>query len=275
MKQCHITLLVGLILLVGGFPSMTKAADGPTTKTEDIWDDEPRQGRSPHWYRWLSDENVERILKGLQKRDPAKAKELGELRKKDPERFKAELGKHGRPEIEEISRERYQAWKQRKQADFIKWLKANYAQEERDLTKLKEKDPQLYVKSYEHLLAKYGRIFEADRSNPELGAVLKEDLELKARRDELVRRLRYEKSQAKRQTLGVELQEVVARRYDLIVRRKKIAYERLQRKLEDLQKQIKDSKDEIIRWQDNETRLQNVRRRIESLTEGKMRFKWD
>jgi len=274
MKQRHITLLVGLVLWAGGFPLLVHAGS-PAQETEDIWDDEPRQGRPPHWYRWLSDENVERILKGLQKRDSAKAKELAGLRKKDPERFKAELGRHGRPEIEEISRERYEAWRQRKQADFVKWLKANYPTKEKELTKLKEKDPQLYVRNYEHLKAKYGRIFEADRSDPILGAVLKEDLELKAKRDELVRRLRHERSQARRQAIGVELQEIVARRYDLIVRRKEIAYERLQEKLEDLQKQVRDSKDEVIRWQDTETRLQNVRQRIESLTEGKMQFKWD
>ncbi len=274
MKQRHIALLLGLVLLAGGFPLVAQA-DSPKKETEDIWDDEPRQGRPPHWYRWFSDETVKRVMEGLQKRDPSKAKELAALRKTDPEKFKAELGKHGRPEIEQISRERYEAWRQRKQAGFTKWLKANYAKEERDLAKLKEKNPQLYVKSYEHLLAKYGRIFEADNSNPELGAVLKEELELKNRRDELVRRLSQEKSQSRRQALGVELQEVVARRYDLIVRRKRIAYERLQKKIEELQKQIRNSKDEIIKWQDAETRQQNVRRRIESLTEGKKGFKWD
>jgi len=274
MKQHHVVLLVSLALLAAGFSSAV-LADGPKKETEDIWEDEPRRGRPPHWYRWFSDETVERVMKGLQQRDPAKARELAALRKKDPERFKSELGKHGRPEIEQISRERYEAWRQKKQADFTKWLKANYAKEEKDLASLKEKAPQLYVKRYEHLLAKYGRIFEADSSNPELGAVLKEDLELKNRRDELVRRLQQEKSQAKRQALGVELQEVVARRYDLIVRRKRIAYEHLQKKLEGLQKQIRNSKDEINRWQDGKTRQQNIKRRIESLTGGQKGFKWD
>ena len=98
---------------------------------------------------------------------------------------------------------------------------------------------------------------------------------LKETRDKLVRQLRQERSNARRQALGIELQEVVARRYDLIVRRKEIAYEQLQRKLEDLQRQIRESKDEIAQWQDRELKLENIRRRIESLTEGKMRFKWD
>ena len=274
MKRHQIALLVGLTLLAGGLPSAT-AGNLPQEKTGDIWEDEPTPSRRPRWHRWFSDETVDRIMKGIQQRDPAKAKELVELRKKDLEKFKAELGKHGRKEIEKISRERFEAWRQRRQTDFANWLKANYPEEEKSLTRLKEKDPPLYVKSYEHLEAKYGRIFDADNSNPELGTVLKDDLELKETRDKLVRQLRQERSNARRQALGIELQEVVARRYDLIVRRKEIAYEQLQRKLEDLQRQIRESKDEIAQWQDRELKLENIRRRIESLTEGKMRFKWD
>ena len=274
MRQRRIALLAGLALLAGGI-SLASAGNPAGDKTDDIWEDDMGPSRRPRWHRWFSDETVERIMKGIRQRDPDKARELAELRKKDFEQFKAELGKHGRPEIEAISRERFEAWRQRRQAGFIAWLKTNYPDEEKELARLKEKDPQLYVRSYEHLEAKYGRIFDADNANPELGAVLKEDLLLKGRRDELLHKFRHERSAAKKQTIGTELQEVVARRYDLIVRRKEIAYEELQKKLEELHKQIRDSKDEIVQWQDLETRLQNIRQRIETLTEGKMRFRWD
>jgi len=197
------------------------------------------------------------------------------LREKDYDRFKAELGRYGTKEIEEISRERFEARRQRRQEEFLKWLKANYPKDEENLARVKEKDPQLYVKTYEHLQEQYGRIFEADSANPELGEVLKEDFELKRRRDDLVWRLRRERSDAKKQAIGAELREVVARRYDLIVRRKEIAYEQLQKKLEDLQGQIRASKDEIVKWQDSELKRENVRRRIEGLTEGHRRFRWD
>jgi len=274
MKHHQIALLVGLALLAGGIPGAA-AGNRAGTDTGDIWEDDMGPSRSPRWHRWFSDETVERILKGIRQRDPEKAKELERLRKKDFEQFKAELGKHGRKEIEEISRERFEAWRERRRAEFVEWLKDNYPDDEKELTRIKEKDPQLYVKSYEHLERKYGRIFDADRSNPELGAVLKEDLILKKRRDELVQKLRHERSEARRQVFGSELQEVVARRYDLIVRRKEIAYEELQKKLEELQKQIRDSKDEIIEWQDADTRMENIRRRLETLTRGETRFRWD
>jgi hypothetical protein len=276
MQHYRISLLLGLAVLLVGSVVPAGARDRQEERPEDIWEDVPRPPQYPWWYRWLSDDaTVDRIMKGIRQRDPARAKELAELRKKDPDRFKAELGTHGAKEIQEISRERFEARRQRRQEEFLAWLKANYPKDEQDLAKVKEKDPQLYVRTYERLLDQYGRIFEADSSNPELGAVLKEDLDLKRRRDDLLRRLRHERSDAKKQTLGAELQELVARRYDLIVRRKEIAYEQLQKKLEDLQRQLKESKDEIVKWQDLGLKEENVRRRVEALTEGQTRFRWD
>lgn len=278
MQYHRIALLLGLALLLVGGAVPAPGGDRQGANSEDIWEDVPRAPQYPWWYRWLSDDaTVERIMKGIRQRDPAKAKELEELRKKDPDRFKTELGAQGAQEIQEISRERFEAWRQRRQEEFLKWLKSNYPEDEEDLARVREKDPQLYVKVYERLLDQYGRIFEADSSNPELGAVLKEDLQLKRRRDDLLRRLRRERSDARRQAMGAELQEVVARRYDLIVRRKEIAYEQLQRKLEDLQRQIRESRDEIAQWQKSDIKRENVRRRLEALTEDtrRGRFRWD
>ncbi len=279
MQRYHTVVLLGVLLLAGGLalPPALRAQPNGQGQAGDIWDDDSGSPRYPWWYRWLSDETIERIMKGIAERDPAKAKELAELREKDPDQFKAELGRHGRKEIEEISREWFEERRQRRNAEFIEWLKANYPEEETELAKIKEKDPQLYVRNFERLLDQYGRIFEAQSSNPELGAVLKEDFDLKKRRDHILRRMRHERSDARRQALGVELQDIVARRYDLIVRRKEIAYEQLQRKIEEMQRQIKENKDEIVRWQDAELRRENVRKRVEALTEGmnKRSFKWD
>ncbi len=278
MQQHRITLLLALaLLLIGGAVAVGDRGD-QQEQTEDIWEDVTQPPRYPWWYRWLSDEDtVERIMKGIRQRDPDKAKELEQLRKRDPERFKAELGSHGSQEIQEISREWFEAHRRRRQEEFVKWLKANYPREEEDLAKVKEKDPELYVRTLERLLNQFGPIFDALTTNPELGAVLKEDFDLRRQRDHLLRRLRHERSDTRRQEIGSELQEVVSRRYDLIVHRKEIAYEQLQKKLEDLQKQVRESKDEIVRWQDPKLKGVNVRRRLEALTENnrQVRFRWD
>lgn len=271
-------LLLGLVVLFGGSVIMAGDRDRPQERGEDIWEDVPRAPQYPWWYHWLSDDAiVDRIMKGIQQRDPEKARELESLRRKDKDsdQFKAELGTHGAVEIQEISREYFEGRRRRRQEQFVEWLKTNYPQEEEGLTKVKEKDPQLYVRIYERLWDEYGPIFEAESTNPELGAVLKEDLELRRRRDGLLRRLRRERSDAARQEIGAEIQEIAARRYDLIVTRKVIAYEQLQSKLEDLQRQLKQSRDEIVRWQDPEIKRANVRQRLEALTERQRRFEWD
>jgi len=275
MQSRRLTALFATVALAGGLAGIGMATDQSKQTKEDIWQDEPTESRGGWWRRDLTDETANKILDGLRKRDPAKAKELEKLRSRDPERFKAELRNAGQPELDQITLGYWEARRQKRNADFIEWLKANYPRQEQELTALKDKDPKLYITSFEHLMDEYGYIFEAARSNPELGNVLKEDYDLKRRVGELCRRLRSEKLDAKKQELGTELQDVVARRYDLIVRRKEIAYEQFLKRLEDLQKQVIQSKEEIANYKDPKVKQENVRQRVQSLTENKVKFKWD
>jgi len=289
MRVCRMTAFLASVTLVGGLTvhlgaAQPKQAAPPKQTTQskqaappktDIWKDEAKETQPPWWQRDLSNETIDRIMAGLQKRDPARAKQLAELRKKDFERFKLELREQGRPELEQIAVERYEGRRQEQTARFVEWLKVNYPTEEQALAKLKDGDPQLYARNLERLSNQYGYLYEADRTNPELGVVLKEDLELKKRVDQLCKQIRQEKSDAKKQAIGIELQEVVAKRYDLIVRRKEVAYEQLLKRLNDLEKQVRESKDEVDIWRDPKVRQENVKHRIQTLTDNKVRFKWD
>jgi hypothetical protein len=275
MRLARLAAALVVPVVVGGLASVGLAADQPTQTKEDIWQDEPVQSR-PGWWRWdLSDDDIAKVMEGLRKRDPAEADKLQKLRERDPEKFKGELREHGRPEIEQLARNYWEQRRQKRNAEFVEWLKANYPDEEQTLTKLKDGDPQIYMKHFDHLQNRYGYIFDAYSSSPELGNVLKEDLALKKRSEELCRQLRDEQSDAKKQELGAELEQVIARRYDLIVRRKEIACEQLLKRLERLQKQIQESKDEIATYKGDSVKQENVRQRVRSLTENKVRFKWD
>lgn len=275
MQSRRLAALFAAVALAGGLTTVGLATDESKQTKQDIWQDEPTEPRSSWWRRDLTEETVNKILEGLRKRDPAKARELERLKSRDPERFKAELRDAGQPELDQIVRDYWETRRQRRNAEFIDWLKDNYPQQEQELTSLKDRDPKLYITSFERLMGEYGSIFEAARSNPELGAILKEDHDLKRRVGELCRRLRSEKSDAKKQELGAELQEVLARRYDLIVRRKEIACEQLLRRLDDLQKQVIQSKENIARYKDQQVKRENVRQRVQALTENKVKFKWD
>jgi hypothetical protein len=262
-------------IVLGILATVCLASEEPKQAKEDIWQDEPaeaRQGRG----RWgMSEDTINKVLEGLRKRDSAKAKELEKLRRKDPEKFRTELRDAARPELEQLARDYWEERRQKRNADFLVWLKANYPRDEQALATLKEGDPQIYVKEFDHLMNQYGYIFDAYNSNPELGAVLKEDYALRKRTDELCRQLHREESEARKQELGAELQQVVARRYDLIVRRKEIAYEQLLKRLDDLHRQVRESKEEIKQYKDDRAKQENVRKRMEALTDNRVEFSWN
>jgi len=280
-----------LILVIAAVATVVVLPCSAAEKDEkDIWTEDesrgprPGPGRPPGPGRGpgrgsrrfeLTDEEIDRIMKGLQESNPAKAKELAKLREKDPNQFSVELRRHGHEEFGKIIRERIDNWMKRRRAEFLEWFGKAVPREAQELAKLKDTNPDLYAEKYELALKKYGRIFEEGRRNPELARVLIEDLQLKKRRDELLRKIKAAKSEKEKKKLVAELEEVIAGRFDLIVRRKQIAYERLIKWLEELRKRIRESRGEIFKWRDEKLKNENVKQRIQDLLEEPLKFNWD
>lgn len=249
---------------------------------KDIWTEGERRGpgpgrgpgRGPRRFE-LTDEEIDRIMKGLQESNPEKAKELAKLRETDPNQFSFELRRHGHEEFGKIIKERIEKGRSRRRAEFLEWLGKAVSREAQELAKLKKISPDLYAEKFELIRRKYWRIFEASKRNPELADVLLEDLRLKKRRDELVKKIKAVKSENENKKLVAELEEVVAARFDLIVRRKQIAYERLLKWLEELRKRIRESRGEITRWRDEKFKNDNVKKRTLDLLEETPKFNWD
>jgi hypothetical protein len=234
--------------------------------------DVPREGPR----RWeMDDDIIDQVMKSIEKKDPAKAKELAQLREKDPDKFREEIKIQGREELANIFRERMESGRRRFQTEYIEWLEKNYPQEAELLAKHKDKGPEAYMKRLDSSVSKYGEIFRASRENPELAIVLKEDLELKEKRDDLVKKIKDAKNDDEKKKLSAQLEEVASSRFDLIVRRKEIAYEQLLKKLEELKQQIGQSKDEIAKWKDQKFKDDSVKKHIEDLMGGGPRFRWD
>lgn len=270
-------LAISAVVTAGNLPCWAEQKD-----EESIWTEEeprgPRRGfgprRGPAGFE-LTNEEIDCIINSLRQSDPEKAKELTKLRKEDPEKFQAELRKHGREEFGKIMRERIETWRRKRQADFLEWFGKNYPRKAEELAKLKETKPDVYWKKFDRVREKYWRIFEEKRRNPELAEVLKEDLELKEKREELRSRIKAAKSEKEKKKLVSELEEVVSRRFDLIIRRKQIEYEWLLKRIEELQKQLKESKAEIAEWRDEKFKNENVKVRLEELISQGGKFKWD
>jgi len=276
-----ITRGIILALTIATMATVSSLPCWSTQKDEqDIWQEDepkgPRPGPRPGPRRFeLTDEEIDRIISSLKKSEPEKAKELQKLRKEDPEKFHMELRRYGREEFGKIIKERIDSWRRKRQDEFLEWFAKYYPRQADDLAKLKETQADLYWKKFDLVREKYWRIFEEDGRNPELAEVLKEDLELKERRDELVRRIKTAKSEKDQKRLIAELEEVVGQRYDLIVRRKEIAYERLLKRLEELTNQIKKSRKEIADSKDTEVKTENVKKHVKDLLEETPKFRWD
>ncbi|MHC4728078.1 MAG: hypothetical protein ACYS17_12715 [Planctomycetota bacterium] len=235
----------------------------------------PVRGGRGHGRFELTEDEINRILKNLQISNPTKVKELKELREKDPNQFSLELRRHGREEYGKIIRERIEKWRKERQNEFIEWLKKAAPKESRDLAKLNKTNPNLYTDKFEDVWRKYERIFEEGRRNPELSNVLLEDLKLKKTREGLVKKIKASRDERQKKLLAAELEEVVARRFDLIVRRKQIEYERLLRWLKELQDRITERKKEMNIWMDEEYKDVNVKKRMQDLFEETSGFSWD
>jgi hypothetical protein len=269
------------------------------TKPDDIWADEQHKGQPgpPPFERgregamdrpqeprgegrppWLEmDPNlIERVMQEIKKSDPGKAKELESLREKDPDRFRDELREHGREAFAKIGREYWDSMRRRWHNEFVEWLQEHYSREAEELTKSRERDPELYAKKFEIVSRKYRPLYDAWRRNPELGKVMMEDFELRERHDELLRKVKGEKNDAKRRELVEVLRQVVDRRFELIVKRKEIAYEDLLKKLEELQKDVKKSREDLTKAKDQKYKQENVEKHLKELLEENMPgFNWD
>ena len=252
---------------------------------EDIWTEvEPRGpgggpgrggpgrgGRGPGRYRTSEDE-IDHFLKELKESDPAKAKELTTLREKNPEKFRDEL----RKTIREQFSKRIESWRNRWRAEFLEWLGKAVPKVARDLTKLKDTDPDLYAKKYEIIREKYRRIFDESKRNPDLAEVLMAELELEKRQELLVKEIKAAKSEKEKKKLTSQLEEVVGNKYDLIIAKKIIAYEFLLKRVEELQKELNRNREKIDKWKDEKIKAQNVKVRVDELTEPSRsrKFPW-
>lgn len=269
---------------------------------EDIWDDGPAQ--MPGRFR-LTDEKIEQILNLIAEKAPQRAEELRQLQKEDSDKFKeqirAELAKmrppeKGGPESLQPGRRssprrlpegagppsgrrrgparggRWRENMQKSHEEYIKWLEKNYPDEAQELEELQEKDPDQYLRSAFASRRKYGRIMDAEKRNPELGEVLKEDLEIQKLCVELLEQIKQADGK-KREELVKELDGLVSRRFDLIVRKKQLQYQDLQKRLEKMQAELKQRQFEVEKLQESKEKA--IKERLAELIGQNEKVNWE
>jgi len=165
--------------------------------------------------------------------------------------------------------------RERYNEEFLEWLKKDYPKVAEELAELRDKKPELFERKLEILIRMYRRIFEASKENPELAEILKEDLELKERRDKLLAEIRARVSEDEKAELVKELEKVLGRRFDLIVKRKQIEYENLLKKLKELQERVKESEAQVEKWKEAKFKNMSVKGRVEELVGKAEKFRWE
>ncbi|UCC22743.1 MAG: hypothetical protein JSW23_01350 [Planctomycetota bacterium] len=269
---------------------------------EDFWGEDRPRGRQGRLE--LTDERIEQIMERLKEAEPEKAEELKKLQEEDPNEFKAELRKTMREGFGKRQRERGKKGAKRghgggppgygppgygwppgygppglgygvQYGELLGWLDKNYPEEAERLRGMREDRPELYMKRMGLGLRRYGRIMEAEKENPELAAVLKEDLELKQQRDRLLRQIRKATDEQEKEKLVGELNGVVGARFDLIVKRKQMEYEELRKRLERLRREVEKSQANVEKWKDGDYKAANVKARVVELVGVDEEFKWE
>jgi hypothetical protein len=157
----------------------------------------------------------------------------------------------------------------------VKWLKENYPDEATKLEQLKGENPEQYMRAMGISGRKYGRIFEASKDNPQLAAVLKEQMTLKEKRAELLKQIKATTDEKQKKELTAELEQIVGQQFDLIVKRKQMAYEDLTKKLVELQKEVDQRKAEVEKWKSADFKKQQVKQRVDELVNETEKFEWE
>ncbi len=257
-------------------------------------------------------ERAEWMLERVREIDPQKAEELAQLKDKDPNAFRTEVHNfmrermmdrmgqimeqngvpgrkpQGRPESPtrqgpmkpegpkfegpgpEMFRHRMQEWGE----EYMKWLKDNYPDEATKIEQLKKESPD-YNRAMALSGRKYVGIFEASKTNPQLAAVLKEQLALKEKRAGLVRQIKAATDENRKIQFTTELIKVVDRQFDLIIKHKQLVCEDLAKKLKDINKELDKKKADIEKWKNTDFKNQKVRERVNELLAESEKFEWE
>jgi hypothetical protein len=242
---------------------------------------------------FFSPERVERMLERIRKADPQAADRLQKLYNENPDVFRKESreymrahrqeifpnwrppepeedlgsGHHGEPEWRERMREM-----QKKNEEYLNWLKENYPAEANELEQVRQENPGLYIRRLMQSGRKYGPVAAAAKNNPALAAVLKQDIELKDQRDQILMKLQSAKPEDK-DALTAQLKDIVSKRFDLIIQRRQLQQQELLKRLEDLKKQVKESEKEVEQWKASKDK--EVDARVKELLNQTEQFHWD
>jgi uncharacterized membrane protein len=295
MKTAVKIMLLSLpvfLLAVYAVQAQDVETEAPPAAIAEPADDENRQAEM------RDDDHFEKLLEKVRQHDPEEAARLEKLRDEDFRAFRREMRNVMRPQkppidrlesgrsrrgtemesgteghIGMMSREKVRERMQAKENELLAWLEKNEPAKAKELTALKTSDPPAYMRRMAFEMRNYRQIIDAEQSNPALAEVLKQDVALKQKRNELLEKIKGTTNEKKKAELTKQLKEVVEQRFDLIVQKKQLRYEELQKRLEDLQQIVNKSQAELETLKSK--KAEQTEKHLEELLSQSERIDWD
>jgi len=302
MKRPYLSglILSGIILCAGLY-----YANAAETRAEDefIWTEPgPEVPQAKDGFRWfrLTDEAIERIMKTVKEKDPAKAEQLERLRSDDTDAFENELRKimpeyfgrkrqmhrqrgmwpehgpppkgahkeHMRPEFghPDVNRP-YMRQK------YLKWLEETHPEKAVELENIRDENPELFKKRLQRGMGWHRRLMRAAKENPKLAEALKQSRELRTAEKGLLEKIAAAKTKEEKQAATKQLQETISKRFDLIVKRKQIIYKLQKKRIALMQERLEKIAKAIEKWQQPAFKAAAVRKKMEKLNRKAEQFK--
>jgi hypothetical protein len=157
--------------------------------------------------------------------------------------------------------------------EYMKWLEKNYPDDAKELMLAKEQNPDRYFRLLKESYDKYGRLAHADRTNPELARLIREDIELKLQTEKKLGQVRAATDENQKNQFTAELQQLVSKRFDNIVAQKQIRYQELNKKIEELKKEVTKQEADLDKLKAKKD--EEVKKRIDELLNQTEEIKWD
>ena len=190
-----------------------------------------------------------------------------------PEGLEPNKPRGGEPPMGMASREKMREHMQARENELMTWLEKNDPNKAKELSALKEKDPDAYMRRMMFEIKNYRQIMETEQTNPALAEVLKKDLVLKQKRNDLLDQIKATTDEAKKKELTAQLKTVLGDRFDLIVQKKQLRYEELKKKLEELQQNVKRSQTELETIKSQKDK--QVEQHLEELLSNSEKIDWN
>ncbi|MFI4912589.1 MAG: hypothetical protein ACIAQZ_13060 [Sedimentisphaeraceae bacterium JB056] len=170
-------------------------------------------------------------------------------------------------------RNSYMEVMKKRNEEFLEWLNENFPEQAEKLSLATEANPERAFRDMMPTVMMYRDIFETEKKNPELAALMKQDVELKQRRNEVVERLSITEGKEEREELAAHLEDIVAARFDLILEKRQMRFDELRQRLAELEEQIAKQQSDLQEL--SKQRDAQIKKRVDELMAEKEQMIWE